>query len=1088
MADIPPVTFTPRQARIYEQLARLGAAPAAYFADVCRLFQGLAPLEAGGHVAGHLLRELKGSVKDVLLPEERKNQKDGDRLAIEEIAKAWGLSNEHEIVQLWPKLKLHRLAHRSVLGSPHQLDDVRQAWDEFQIVLSVLLDALDSAYTVIYERIDRLVAKSDPTDDDLIELLTKTPSNPHTLGYFFGKVRGRQWFELLRGSRVFDDPPTGGYWPQIHYLRRVVADYPDDIAPIFERIAGTPNVLTIMQVLDGLPSVTPTTAGRILRTCATSLMALRGQDMYLAREVAKRAVDISRDDPDAALDVFATLLTLGPEKDEPQGGYLGSRELASPLDYHTYADVGAKPLHELIAIVPRRGFEQLLDILHVALLSIYSASKPDDYSTGWMPAIEPHEQNDYHYEPLPRLAEAVRDAAEALCNADQTALRDVIGALDRRGWQVLQRLALYLLDRFGDPNDVFVQARVLDADSFFERDLRHEYGALLKNVFPALDDEQKRMLLDWMKGGPRAIPEHISDDDAKLLRESWTWLRLGWIREHLNTEDAALLAALENTHGVPDETAEFSFYMSGPFVGPTSPKNEDDLRAMPISEIVRYLLRWQPAGERPFDHFAPTREGLARQLQPVVKARAAEFAAAAESFIGLDPTYVRAIIAGIDDGVKEHAIINWPATLALCAWAVEQTRDISGRDPQGFDDDPGWSWTWAAIARLLRAGFSAKNGARLPKALRQSVWRVLAPITRDPDPDVEREKDDRDPYSVAINSTRGVAMESVMRFVLWARDGAPGTDFADMPEVEDVLNRHLDPGIDPSKAIRAVYGEFLFVLHRMASTWFTSHVDALFPDDRAELAVAVLEAYLAWGRWMSPEFNAILVPQFARVIESLHGDEGDAEPKFTHNLAHRLVTMYLYGDADLSSGSLLDRFLVRASEKTRAFAVSLLPSVVGDSKEEEHSMMRQRCIAFWEWRLAHVSDGELRGFGRWMESSDFDDGWKLAQLEVVLERVGSVEMDYQIAGRLGRLASGHPAATIRCARLLVGTSLSAMELNALMYRHDLHRIIRAGIESNDMTLQRDATAFANELVARGFSEFRGVLDPDYRLPPAGDDD
>jgi hypothetical protein len=75
MSNIPPPTFDPRQAKIYEQLLRLGSAPASYFADACRLFQGLAPLESAGHLAGHLLRELKGSIKDVLYPDEKHDRK-----------------------------------------------------------------------------------------------------------------------------------------------------------------------------------------------------------------------------------------------------------------------------------------------------------------------------------------------------------------------------------------------------------------------------------------------------------------------------------------------------------------------------------------------------------------------------------------------------------------------------------------------------------------------------------------------------------------------------------------------------------------------------------------------------------------------------------------------------------------------------------------------------------------------------------------------------------------------------------------------------------------------------------------------------
>ena len=801
MAEIPPVTFDPRQQKIHEQLIRLGPGPAAFFRDACRFFQGLVPLESAGHFAGHCLRELKSSIKDVLLPRGAKTKSDAEKIGA--IAAAFGLPPDHEVVKIWSDLDLAHLAHRDVLNPPRSLDEVRGAWDPFQTLLSTLLDAFDAAYTVVYERLDQLLAKKTPGEKDLTELQGKIPNNPHTLSYFFEKVQGRRWFDLLIGSTMFDDPPAAGYWPQVHYLRRVAAQYPDDVAPILERIAAAPNMLSIMQVLDALRSLAPAAAGRVLLAGARSVMMLRGQETYLAHDIAKRAATLGNDDPDVAIEVFATLLALEHEAEEPQGGYLGARELSSSLEYYTYSDVVGEPLHALIDIAPKQTFERLLDILDRALTSVYSDSKPDDFSKGWMPAIEPHAQNAYHYQALPRLTEALRDAAVAVCTHDPKALRDVVEALDARGWHVLQRLALHLLERFGHPTDDFVQARVLDPAVFFERDLRHEYGALLRKVFPSVAEEKKRQLLEWIKGGPKILPENISAEDAQYLRESWAWQRLSWLGEHLGDEDAALLAALKKTIGEPDEASEFTGYMSGAIWGPTSPKNEEELRGMAIPDLIAYLKDWQPSREHPFARFAPTREGLARELQSIVKARAAEFAAAAESFIGLDPTYVRVIIAGLEDAVKENVVIDWRSALALCAWAVEQERAIPGCDRKGFDDDPDWSWTWAAIARLLRAGFSAKDDAAVPIALRERVWRVLAPITNDPDPDAEREKEDRDPYSVAINSTRGVAMEAVMRYAMWVRQGYWVPEgvigFSDMAEVEEVVTRHLDANVDQNQ-------------------------------------------------------------------------------------------------------------------------------------------------------------------------------------------------------------------------------------------------------------------------------------------------
>jgi len=613
-------------------------------------------------------------------------------------------------------------------------------------------------------------------------------------------------------------------------------------------------------------------------------------------------------------------------------------------------------------------------------------------------------------------------------------------------------------------------------------------------MFPALGAEEQARVIGWMKEGHRNLREDLGPDDRDYMRKSWAHLHLSWIREHLTGDDLAYLEALDGEFGVSEESAEFSGYISGPFWGPTSPKNDDELKALAVPELVGYLQQWQPSGKHEFARFSPTREGLARQLQPIVKARAAEFAAAADAFIGLDATYVRAIIAGFEDAVKENVVLDWPAILRLCAWAVAQPRAIPDRDAKGFDSDPHWGWARAAIARLLRSGFVANDDARLPLALREQVWEIIEPITDDPNPEPDEEKDDRDPFSTAINSTRGVVMEAVMLYALWVRRPnyvpAGVSGFDDMPEFERVISRHIDPAIDPSRAIRAIYGQFLYHLFRLNRVWFEAHDEQLFPPDRPDLADAVLHSYLAWGQHMDAAINRALEPQFQRAIESLPATTNDEEktPAYVLHVGQRLLAMYMHGDLDLADDSLFAQFFAHADEETRAHLIGNAATFVNRAEDDEKAAMRERAIAFWEWRLATSTDADLRGFGRWMDSTEFDEAWRLAQLEAVLRRVGNVDMDFQIAGMLGRFAAAFPAETLRCARLLVGAGMSPMKVHALIYRHALQRIIRGGLASPDADLQKDATAFANELVARGFNQFRDVLAPDYKLQDEDDED
>src|SRR5581483_4263814 len=74
--DSQPSAFRfddPRQARIYERLARLvGSGPAAFFRDGCRIMQNPSAFESTTHVVSHLLREIESALRDVVEPISKK--------------------------------------------------------------------------------------------------------------------------------------------------------------------------------------------------------------------------------------------------------------------------------------------------------------------------------------------------------------------------------------------------------------------------------------------------------------------------------------------------------------------------------------------------------------------------------------------------------------------------------------------------------------------------------------------------------------------------------------------------------------------------------------------------------------------------------------------------------------------------------------------------------------------------------------------------------------------------------------------------------------------------------------------------------
>ena len=165
---------------------------------------------------------------------------------------------------------------------------------------------------------------------------------------------------------------------------------------------------------------------------------------------------------------------------------------------------------------------------------------------------------------------------------------------------------------------------------------------------------------------------------------------------------------------------------------------------------------------------APSPEGLGRTQQRVVAATPAEYAAIAGEFVGLDATYVRSLLAGLTDAVRDGQPFDWRPVIELCLWVLEQPTTGDERATH-MDRDPPWGWARKQVASLLSQAF-AEGGAEAPPPERERIWGLLSVLAEDPDPALAQEARDGagiDPATLAINMTRGEAMHAAMRYVLW---------------------------------------------------------------------------------------------------------------------------------------------------------------------------------------------------------------------------------------------------------------------------------------------------------------------------------
>ncbi|HJR60319.1 MAG TPA: SIR2 family protein [Vicinamibacterales bacterium] len=429
-----------------------------------------------------------------------------------------------------------------------------------------------------------------------------------------------------------------------------------------------------------------------------------------------------------------------------------------------------------------------------------------------------------------------------------------------------------------------------------------------------------------------------------------------------------------------------------------------------------------------------------------------------------------------------------PAVEQLLAESRERGVSAQPReDERGRNDvnrDPGWSWSRKAVASLIAKGMDSESN-RIPIEAREQVWRILEPVTWDPDPSVERdaERDEDDPFHVAINSVRGEAMLTVIRYAVWidrhAREtvgNAPG--LAGMPEVERNMSQHLDFDREPSPAVRSVLGQAFPAIHWLDSRWASDHVERIFmlPAD----SVAARGAWATYLRFCRPfdDLFPLLEPLYRSTVGGLDPEaalKADIDSVEYHLTTHVMSFMWR-GVA--GSERLARELMSRGGEGVRHVAFDFIGRSLMDAEGEISEETLARIRSVWEWwrqegAARHLLGKEVGAFGWWFASERFDPGWADAQANWVLVNGSALEPDHVVVERLETRVNRDPLAAVR---ILDGLWESIRDQWTFYgWRDECRNILQRTLASDSDEAKQVARALINKIAARGHLEFRGLL-------------
>jgi hypothetical protein len=927
--------------------------------------------------------------------------------------------------------------------------------------------------------------------------------------YFFDQLKSPEWIEPLGNEGMFRDPPpperkenyiSFPFWPESRYLVRMASKSPERVLEVILNIPETENVRVHEDLAEAACAMPPELAARWIKK---DINWIKSQPhlYFLPKTYGKLISHLARGGQvDDALNLARTLLTVLPATEEDVEGEndLIPSEPRIRFDVWYYEQILKKHIPDLVMTASEDALMLLCDLL-VDVIRFTEGVKEnevaEDYSYIWRPAIEDHDQNHIHgLNDL--LVTAVRNAADALI---ETKGKIIIEFVEKQSFKVFHRIGLYLRRKWPTVDPYGTANLIVNPNVFDDIHLHHEFFHLLKEQFNKLPHKTKEVYLkliayycnlnEWSDFEEREYGHRPSLQETESYIRRWQYKKLWPIQAFLDLKWQNLFTSFKDEFGELDHP-DFHSYMSSVWVGPISPKDVEDLKSMEIEELISFLDSWRPSG----DPMAPSPEGLGRELTALVSSEPERFSIETKQFEKLDPTYVRALLSGFREALKQQKSFQWTPILDLCRWVIDQPREIPERKGEYMDIDPDWGWTLKTIADLFSVAFELDA---IPFDLRTAAWEVLKPITDDPDPTTEHEEQyggsNMDPATLSINTTRGVAMHTVVYYALWIRrhiEEAPDRNervargFEEMPEIREILENHLDPKIDPSLAIRAVYGQWFPWLVILDKRWVDQNITKIFPMDKTlrNLHDAAWVTYIDYCR---PYDNVLdlLRGEYNHAIDRIgtFSEYRQLPVKHDEHLVEHLLTYYWRGELNIDDpDGLLARFYMKAPEELRGQAIEFIGRSLYKTKETVEPEILDRLKRLWEKRInvihtttPPIITTEFVGFGWWFASAKLDDSWAISQLKDVLELMDDISPDHLVVERLAELSKVMPLLAVECLILIVKSNTKRWRIRHFVKHMQI--IIAAALQSTDDSTREVAESLVESLGASGNLDFRNLL-------------
>ena len=971
----------------------------------------------------------------------------------------------------------------------------------------IIFDLLAPITAQNQQEIRTILEKSVPTEDDINSMLKLITRRGANYRFFFSHVKDGVWLEPLRSNGYFDNPPDieetpdgddrAPFWQPINYLVRVCETNPEQVLAILENLPKTSNPHILEGIMDVVlksdsVEVTNRLSSRILSFLDH---AIWGHNKII--ELLKKPFLFDRKLAGFTSAFLRKLVGLVPDPKsrttrlEPSPHY-------NQWEYQQILENGIRPLCE-------KEPYQIARILIDATASMIRVSRhqgyldrEEDSSEIWCPRLNQSDQN------YPNTKEMLVHTLTFACEKGYEKSPESIERLDqilrKQRWKVFKRLRQYLYSL--NPNEQtlpWIREFVLEHKDYAKWEHHYEFQLMIRKACDhfgtsLLSEEERTTIFDTILSGP-SKEDFRQWMGEKVTEEGFQKLQHDFHRMQLRPFEYLLTGKYQNYFQELEDASDEDFpsdedyspvgQAKGGMVSYRSPRSPEELAELSDEELLTYINTWQEG--RPWyeehryedDQWIEINIGaLADAFQTVFKdtiiSDEKRLAFWLENRDRIErPVYVKAIVRAIHEHVKEQHYERLDLWFEFCEWVLSHPDTESDRGEWSDEsrENPDWGSSRRAVGDFI--GECLKQELNVPFTARESLANILRLLCTQFDRRLDRDEPvfpNRDnQIDEAINNIRSSALEDLVKFGFWVRRH---DDKDSVPEVTSILEERFKDNVKYPLTMpeHAQLGRYYGQLWSLNQTWAVEHKAVFFSQQNLSVWIEAFGSFLLFTRPFKPIFE-ILRDNFVFALDHLSEFQND---EIADKLGQHLFTYYLWDVYPLNGeDSLLERFYEKTTEDKQRWA-NLFDHVgrsLRNSGKHIEENLRDRIVAFFDWRLEQKESEELRKIVFWLEAECLDSDWRLDAYARILDVSPSDDMDiFFELDILNEMLESHTAKVVEC----FGKITDAIDQGERIYigtDEEAKAILKAGLESADESVRENAERARETLLSAGRYSF-----------------